>query len=275
MRGLGSVRRGAALAGSALALAVACQADEERPPLVAACTGDAWTQGCGAPGQPTGTPDGGATDAGPDDAPASDGSVTLSGSVRGIQAPDFVTTVAYGGTALIRAARADGAPGQALYDGSAFSFPDAAVSTALWVLAEPQAGGPGAPYLPTLVPIDTTRPGAVTLLLVAGEVLDQIYASVTMPPVRSASAAQLVLALVDAGGRPASGRVVSSPAATDAAIFSAQGTWTDATDATDEVALVIFPNVSAGTLPVSIDGRERATLETRAGAVTFATVQLR
>lgn len=268
MKGL--VRLGILL-GVCGVVGVACQKTEAVPPSITGCTGDA-TKGCGQLGPGTGGPEGGDAKA---DAPeaSSDVAVTLTGKVFGIESNDFRTTVPYTGTATITTEHASGVTDQVTYDGTSYSFPDAPYTSVLWVLTEPQQGGAGAPYLPTLVPVDTTAGGAVDLVIVAGSVIDQIYSSVTLPLTRQLGTAQLVLRFVDATGKPAPGRSITTAAAATI-IYSAQGSWDDTGTATDNAAVVLLPNVNPGLVPVSIDNSQGASVEAKADTVTLATLQV-
>ncbi len=146
----------------------------------------------------------------------------MSGKVLGIQSDDFKTFVAYAGTATITTEHSTGVTDQTTYDGTTYSFADAPYTDTLWVLTEPEQGGPGAPYMPTLNAVDTTGGGAVDLEIVAGGVIDQIYSAAALSVQRQLGTAQLVLRFVDATGTPAAGRVVTT-AASSTIVYSDQG----------------------------------------------------
>jgi hypothetical protein len=269
MKGL-LVRLGILLAGGAV-LAVACQKTPDRPAQETACSGDAWTQACVSGGNYGGGTEAG--DAAREGEAQSDAGVTLSGVVFGLQSDDFTTSVAYDGTATISAQRASGLLGQTSYDGSAYVFNDAPFTNELWVKTEPQLDGKGAPYLPTLVPVDTTLGGQIDLPIVAGTTLDLIYAAVSFTTQRQTGHAQLVLAFVDSAGKPAAGHTITSPAASSI-IYSTSGAWSDTVTVTDNVALVLIPNVVPGVVPVSIDNSQGTSLEAEADTVTLASIQI-
>lgn len=264
-----SVRLGIVLCAVAAGL-VACQKAQDRPASLQGCTGDAAV-GCGGGGKLGGGPPDAGLDAA--DAQTSDVAVTLSGKVVGAQSDDFQTFVPYAGTATITTQHASGLVDQTTYDGTSYSFADAPYTTALWVKTEPQQGGAGAPYLPTLVPVDTTQGGATDLVIVAGAVLDQIYSSLTLPVQRQLGTSQLVLRFVDAAGKPAKGLAITSTVASTI-VYSDQGGWNENGVATDAAALVLIANAPTGLVPVSVDNSQGFSVQAEADTVTLANIQV-
>jgi hypothetical protein len=163
------------------------------------------------------------------------------------------------------------------YDGiDSFSLDGVLQASVAWALATP---GPG-DTLPTLQPVDTTRPnteGAVTttLTVVRESELDRAFSLLSLPISRDPANAQVVV-VVMRNQRGAAGVQVVAPAA-EIVVYAENGGFSDTATSTDASGVVVLANVPASDWPgsgvaVTLTGTVAGRWDLRvvSGAVTFA-----
>lgn len=257
-----------------VALAPACSQPAERTP--ATCEGcGAFTGGVGVPGSGGSSAGSGGGKAG---AAGAASAVRLTGNV--ILLDDFAlkTGPSFDDPAELRAQKQGGGSVTGTYTGlEPFVLDDVLSDPLVWVSITP---GPSSVALPTLVPVNTTRPaadGSVTqnLGIVSSLLIDTILDILTVPVFRDPSKGILVLEVRESDGTPLSGVTVTAPTA-ETIVYGAGGTFTDDATETDNSGLVLLVNVPASAWPGTLIGvtftgalEGGADVRSLTGAVTF------
>lgn len=254
------------------AATVACQKQDDHPPLAAGCEVDCKAMppisiGVGSAGGSGST----GTDAGIN-------AGTLTGNVALYNDDTFKTAALFTGTATVSADGSTISPVTSTWDGSTpYSLTGVKVTDTNWVGAKPDD--------PTLAfwtyhAVQTNAVDTVDLPLVQTTTLQQIYSTLTVVAEPATGAGQVVLTLFDAATQaPFSGLKAILPAAQFIA-YSQNGAWTeDDTATTGNSGLVILGNVTAGaatTLTVSLTGAATGQFSVKVvpNAVTVVSVNV-
>lgn len=268
--------RFASVALLVMALAPGCSEPTERTP--ATCEGcGAFTGGVGTPGSGGSGGSGG----GKAGAAGATSGVTLKGNV--ILLDDFALKSGplLDTAAELRAQARGGGSVTGDWNGlDAFVMEDVLSDPLVWVNITPD--GPSA-ALPTLVPVNTTKPvnGTVTqnLAVVSSVLIDTILDVLTLPTVRDPTKGILVLEARKSDGTPLAGVTVTAPTA-ETIVYGAAGTFTDDADETDNSGLVLLVNVPASAWPGTLVGVTftgaldgGADVRSITGSVTFEGIQ--
>jgi hypothetical protein len=205
--------------------------------------------------------------------------VTLTGNV--ILLDDFAVKSGprFDVPATIRAEAKAGGSVTANWNGTdTFVLEDVLSAPLAWASVTPTPSG--SEGLPTLAPVNTSRPGAngsVTqnLAVVSRTQIDTILDVLTVPTVRDPSKAILVLEVRKTDSTPLAGVTVTAPGA-ETVVYGAGGTFTDDATQTDNTGTVLLVNVPASAWPgtlvgVTFTGALEGGADVRAitGAVTF------
>lgn len=165
----------------------------------------------------------------------------LSGTVLGVVADDFVSSVAFIGTATVEAYGPASATLTTAYDGQVYAFPSIPKAPEVWLRVAPDAPGV---FVSTLQPVNTETTAQANLLVVSGSVLDETYALATLPEVRELGRAQLVLRFVDGDtNQPLAGVSVAHQG--EVVLYDVAGTWSDLQGVTGDGGYAVVVNAAA------------------------------
>jgi hypothetical protein len=259
-----------------LTLASGCSEPTERTPATCQGCGIVTGGGIGVPGSGggAGTGSGNAGTAG------TGTGVTLTGNVMLLD--DFSLqsgSLLIDDPVTLRAQAEGGGDVTGTWDGlEPFELENVLSDPLVWVSLTPR--NPVTQALPTLGPVNTSKPDAsglvtVDLAVVDRTVVDTILDILTVPVLRDESKAILILEVTRPDGTPLPGVTVTATAA-ETIVYGAAGTFTDDATRTDNSGLVLLVNVPAtewpGTLVgVTFTGALQGGADVRAitGAVTF------
>jgi hypothetical protein len=193
---------------------------------------------------------------------------TFSGSIRAFSDDYFDQGTTFTGRAKVSATGESGARVTTEYDGTSFELTEVLKDRGNWFWVEPAAS---TGMLPTLMPLDTRTVNADSLIVgvVNSVAIDNIFAFLNTE--RSVERAQIVLTLVDEGGRSVSG--VRGTLTAEVTAYRAAGGWVG-DDITDDSGMIFFGNVQAGSalssVSINLSGAVTARLDVKvaAGATT-------
>lgn len=202
---------------------------------------------------------------------------TLTGGIIGVTSDDFVSGVAFVETAKVEADPPGSVAVQGTYDGNSYSLQNLSVGPDVWIGVTPDQGSA---FLPTLQPVNTALTSTADLVVVAANVIDEVYGILTLPEARQPDRAHVVVRFLDAKTlAPVSGVVVTHQGENIA--YDAGGTWSDITGETGAAGYAVIVNA----LSQSFTSKQKLTFQAvgvqgsvdlamRAGAVTLADVAI-
>ncbi len=180
-------------------------------------------------------------------------------------------------TALVTAIGEGGARVMGNYDGMSFKLEGVLKDEANWFLVTPEAKSG---MVPTITPVDTSTATGVSVGVANALVLDSIFLNLNTE--RSLDRAQVVLRVVDAGGKSVVGVHATASETPEVLAYRTAGTWLRDNSgmdlATDDSGMILFGNLQVGTALASLlatlsgAAAARVDLEIVAGATTLVTV---
>lgn len=233
-------------------LGAGCSEPTERTPATCMKCGVYTGGGVGVPG--TG---GGAGTGGGSGGAGAMGGVTLKGRVILLDDFAFESGPLLDDAATLRAQADGGGTAMGSWNGmDEYALDDVLNDPLTWVSVTPTTTTNMG--LPTLAPVNTTRPaadGSVTqnLAVVSRTIIDTVLDILTVPTVRDESKATLILMVRKTDGSPLAGVTVTAPTA-ETVVYGAAGTFTDDATQTDNSGLVVLVNVPASAWPGTLVG---------------------